>query len=499
MNKKIYVFIAVFIFVFLGGAGIFYYFDPGMINGAFGVDSMTMNATSDVDLSLTEGSSSSLPAVDLENNDDDASVAPAPAKKSLKKAKTVNISEDETAISPSKQADVAITDVSSGTSGSAPTFAATCSFPESIGAVSGKIILNEIAWMGSASSSNAEWMEIKNNSSDKVGLSGWELLSASGKIKISFDADDAIAPGGFLLLARAGAIAGVAGGAGTKTYSGDLSNAGDILALTDPGCALSAYLDASHGWPAGNNVTKQTMERDADGIGWHTSASPGGTPGKENSAGIPLVPTASSSPAQDIAPTATSTPASLDPATSTELSESTTTITAGASSTPADDSSSSTAATVGHLLIAAVQIGGASSSNDFVKLYNPTAGAIDISGWKLHKKSQTGTDYSIKTVPAGSTIAAGQSFIWANSVGGFSESMGADISSTETLSADNSVALMDPTGAVVDAVAWGTGTDQYEEGSPYPTDPGAGQVLLRSIMNGVMADTGNNAADFSIQ
>ena len=122
-----------------------------------------------------------------------------------------------------------------------------------------------------------------------------------------------------------------------------------------------------------------------------------------------------------------------------------------------------------------------------------------MSGWKLHKKSQTGTDYSLKVFPTGSTIAAGQSFMWANSTNGFSETVGANVSSTETLAADNSVALMDAAGNIIDAVAWGTGTDQYGEGPPYPTSPGANQLLSRRSSGGAMVDTDNNTNDFTLQ
>jgi hypothetical protein len=179
------------------------------------------------------------------------------------------------------------------------------------------------------------------------------------------------------------------------------------------------------------------------------------------------------------------------------------TTTIATSSPPADsgnsDANSGTAAAASHVLIAAVQITGASAANDLVKLYNPTATTIDMSGWKLHKKSQTGTDYSVKVFPAGSTILAGQSFTWANSAGGFSDSIGANVSSTETLSADNSVALMDAAGNIVDAVAWGTGTGQYGEGPPYPTSPGANQLLSRRSSDGVLVDTDNNTNDFTLQ
>jgi len=194
-----------------------------------------------------------------------------------------------------------------------------------------------------------------------------------------------------------------------------------------------------------------------------------------------------------------STSSLLTNATDTDVVFADTTSTASTIGSSSQPLSSPAVSSPSHVLIAAVQTGGASSSNDLVKLYNPTAAAIDVSGWKLHKKSETGTDYSLKEFPAGSTIAAGQFFVWANSIGGFSETVDANVSSTETLAADNSVAIMDSAGDIVDAVAWGTGTSQYGEGPPYPTSPGANQLLSRRSSDGTMADTDNNTNDFTLQ
>lgn len=413
--------------------------------------------------------------------------------------------------------------------------------------------------MGTASSSIAEWIELKNISTSDMNLSGWELANISKRIKIIFVDGDTITPGGLMVLSRGSENGGNDVSSSKKIYSGDLSNGGDTLVLMNSQCVVSDYLNASNGWPAGNNTTKQTLERDANGVGWHTSALPGGTPGAENSAGPP--------PAQYTLSVAfegdtsgaiiTSDPAGLvcgASCTGSFPSGTQITLTPAAGANTAFDGWSgscygeticsfvitantsftaqfrstlpppvvasdsvdgsdgllftpgmtmstgiSPTTTVGHVLIVAIQIAGASSSNDLVKLYNPTASVIDMSGWKLHKKSQTGLDYSLKTFPAGSIIAAGQLFIWANSIGGFSETIGANVSSTETLSADNSVALMDAAGKLVDAVAWGTGTGQYGEGPPYPTNPGANQLLSRRSSSDAMVDTDNNTNDFILQ
>ena len=611
MNNKKYMSMGFLGMAIMIAMGVAYYFYPVAINNMIGIGPAQGDTVSDVDLPALDDASSSLPVVDPVESAGTAAASSMVTKKSVQKLDSIakpdapteksnaaqgqDAESDESTVASSSllsQADDGdVTDtvsVNDGGDASSSVVVAPCSFPGGAPSTTRNIIFNEIAWMGSPSSSNAEWMEVKNNSADAVDLSGWELMNASGKIKISFSSGDAIAGGGFLVLARESAGAIASGGAvatpGAKIYSGDLVNGGDVLALIDPHCGVSDYLDASHGWPGGNNTTKQTLERDADGVGWHTSALPGGTPGVENSAGPPttqyklivafggdasgatiksnpvgltcaasctgsfasgtqitLVPAAGVSttfggwsglcygettcsfvisantslsaqfnapvaPASSVANGDTGASGGTDNAL---LSTSGATSTASSSlpATPADADNSDTnngniggtAVSASHILISTVQIADASSSNDLVKLYNPTGVTVDMSGWKLHKKSQTGTDYSLKVFPAGSTIDAGQSFVWANSADGFSETIVANVSSTETLAADNSVALMDAAGNIVDAVAWGTGTSQYGEGPPYPTSPGVNQLLSRRSSGGVMVDTDNNTNDFILQ
>ena len=121
-----------------------------------------------------------------------------------------------------------------------------------------------------------------------------------------------------------------------------------------------------------------------------------------------------------------------------------------------------------------------------------------MGGWRLRKKSSGGTDASLKVLGKGSSIAAGGYFTWANSAGGFALSITADVSSTETLAANNSVALMDASGTIIDEVAWGTGADQYVEGSAFPTNPAANQILERNAAGDAISDSDDNAADFAL-
>ncbi|HUC01547.1 MAG TPA: lamin tail domain-containing protein [Candidatus Paceibacterota bacterium] len=513
MSKKQIISVGIFGIITTLGAGIAYYWDPGAINGALGIDSAQIGAGLDADVTMIDASSA--PASDLPS-ENIAIPAPSPQKKTPLTAASVLVPPVATVSDAENggDGDIGAEIPASSPQDDAPSPSAPCAFPSAAPSTTQKIILNEVAWMGSSSSSVAEWMELKNDSSGTANLAEWELSDTSGKIKISFSGGDVIAPGGFLVLARAGAVP-AAGNAPEKIYSGDLANGGDVIAIIDPQCAVSDYLDASHGWPAGDNMTKATMERDDDNAGWHTSAVPGGTPGAKNSTAAPQ----SSAPQKSIA--AATTTVAIQPPPAASPSSAAPAIDGSNDDPVADDNATTTATTTdasdagsagtpvgapppaatssGHVLIAAVQIAGASSSNDLVRLYNPTGSAVDMSGWKLHKKSQTGADYSLKAFPTGSAIPVGGSFVWANSEGGFSETVGADVSSTETLSADNSVALLDASGNVIDVVAWGNGTNQYGEGPPYPTDPGAGQMLARSVSGGVMADTGNNMDDFVLQ
>lgn len=276
------------------------------------------------------------------------------------------------------------------------------------------------------------------------------------------------------------------------------------------------------------------MERDADGIGWHTSVLPGGTPGRENSVPSPTVSKintsfggsvgVASTPSNEecvsgcVENNASGTDFTAVPSdgnavtSSTDITTSTLdiiiasstvgTTTPSDSSLPLDATSTSlvlpssspplASPLVNHLLIAAIQTGGVAANNDLVKIYNPTDGVVDVSGWKLRKRSQTGTDYSIREFSAGTTVLPRSYLVWANSADGFAESVNADVSSTQTLAADNSVALIDANGKTIDAVAWGAGTGQYGEGTPYPTSPVSGQTLARQSANFIRTEINLN-------
>ncbi|MBI4021799.1 MAG: lamin tail domain-containing protein, partial [Candidatus Andersenbacteria bacterium] len=169
-----------------------------------------------------------------------------------------------------------------------------------------------------------------------------------------------------------------------------------------------------------------------------------------------------------------------------------------------------------HVVISEVQIRGASTLNDFVELYNPTSEDVDVSGWKLRKKSSTGTESSVVVLDAGSEVSAHGFFLWANSLDGYAASLEADASTTQTLAPDNSVALRDADDVFVDQVAWGSGAGvQFIERAPFAQNPGQHQSIERKARQGSTAtslgsggseetagngfDTDHNAFDFVLQ
>jgi PKD repeat protein/DNA/RNA endonuclease YhcR with UshA esterase domain len=143
---------------------------------------------------------------------------------------------------------------------------------------SGAVVINEVAWMGTAISANDEWIELRNTSSENINLSGWTLNAADGTPKINLSG--LISANGYFLLERT-SDHGFPGAAADLIYTGALGNSGENLLLKDGSGNLIDQVDASGGWQAGDNDLRQPMERLPDGS-WQTSDTVGGTPKMAN-------------------------------------------------------------------------------------------------------------------------------------------------------------------------------------------------------------------------
>ncbi|MBU4216287.1 lamin tail domain-containing protein [Candidatus Parcubacteria bacterium] len=140
---------------------------------------------------------------------------------------------------------------------------------------------SEIAWMGTATSSNDEWIELKNNYNETIDLNGWKIIARDGVPIINLTGS--IIPGGFYLLERTDDDT-VVDIPADLLYSGALVDTGEFLELWNSTGEVIDTVDALAGWPAGDKITKQTM--DWDGSNWVMSVSAGGTPKAERAAVI---------------------------------------------------------------------------------------------------------------------------------------------------------------------------------------------------------------------
>ncbi len=160
------------------------------------------------------------------------------------------------------------------------------------------VIINEIAWMGTTISANNEWIELYNESNQEIDLTGWTLKSTDGTPSIELQGK--VPSWGFFLLERTDDDT-VPNIPADQIYQGALNNTGEKLILSDNtgqiidtiDCSGGPALSLPNGWLAGDNTTKQTMERRSmvrdipdttpTPTTWQNSQNPGGTPRQINS------------------------------------------------------------------------------------------------------------------------------------------------------------------------------------------------------------------------
>ena len=117
------------------------------------------------------------------------------------------------------------------------------------------VAINEIAWMGTTSNTNGEWMELRNNTPEDISLDGWQLKSKDGTPSIALKG--VVKANSYFLLERTSDET-VAGVKANQIYTGALANTFEELELYD---ANGNLVDSVSKWYAGNNTTKAAMER----------------------------------------------------------------------------------------------------------------------------------------------------------------------------------------------------------------------------------------------
>jgi len=150
-----------------------------------------------------------------------------------------------------------------------------------------------------------------------------------------------------------------------------------------------------------------------------------------------------------------------------------------------------------NILITEVQISGDESKFDYIKIYNTLNSEIDLGGYKLRKRASTGSESSLRVFPVGTKVGAQGYLIWSNS--DYSGVIGSTIESSSTLAKNNSIAVLDNEGLLLDAVAWGESESPFVEAQPFSENPGKNQQLARKYENGAYIDSNNNLQDFYIK
>ena len=233
-----------------------------------------------------------------------------------------------------------------------------------------KIIINEVAWMGTSASANDEWIELKNISSGEVDLTDWQLIDQGEQIKInlaSINGSKIYKSSQFILLERTDDDS-VPNITADLIYSGALSNSSEGLRLFDGQCNLIDEILVNPEWPAGNNTSaneRRTMERNANDFNWHTSSVIAGTPKQNNS-----TPTTVSSGG-------------------------------GGGGAISNQQQASTEIRITEIMYDLV---GSDSGREWVEIFNAGSSAVNLEGWKFYEDN---TNHSLNLIRGSVNLEAG--------------------------------------------------------------------------------------------
>jgi hypothetical protein len=157
-----------------------------------------------------------------------------------------------------------------------------------------------------------------------------------------------------------------------------------------------------------------------------------------------------------------------------------------------------------HIVIAAVQTGQiGATGNDFVEIYNPTNGPIDVTGWKLQYRAASSTGTTAWTTkrsvscansdgsPCQVVLLAKTSLLFATYTfaGIKTQSMSSGMSDV-----GGQIRFVTANASVQDTLGYGTAAEA--EGGKQAVAPQLGQALLRRVVAGEVVDSDNNNQDF---
>lgn len=142
------------------------------------------------------------------------------------------------------------------------------------------VVMNEVAWAGSADSANDEWIELYNTTGSAVDLSGWTISDDQGVS--TYALAGAIGANSYYVIEDSEAV--VQPRTADVIINLSLANSGDSLVLFDANGQMVDSVNGSGGmWYAGSVTTHASMERinpaasGDDATNWAASTGAGST------------------------------------------------------------------------------------------------------------------------------------------------------------------------------------------------------------------------------
>lgn len=146
------------------------------------------------------------------------------------------------------------------------------------------------------------------------------------------------------------------------------------------------------------------------------------------------------------------------------------------------------------IIINEIQLAGQTSKDEFIELYNPNVNSVDISDWRLTKKTASGTESNLVSKFSSQTIIPGQTHFLITHKTDYQGIIPSDTTysgASYSIANNNTIILKNASSTIIDKV--GLGTAQDFEGASAENPPTSQSITRKSHK-----DSDNNSEDFEI-